>query len=747
MMIIVALLLPMILLFVFSNRHYNQALQDALVEGHMQSLHAFRDTLDSLLTNVVAIRDDLMVDANDELHDSYTPAEYANAIKLQERLNRYSVLCPRITELLLHTSGDKYLFSTTSSFTRSTIQKRYSLSQETISTIMDNGFKIPRILLSHDNYYMRDCFLFMFSFEAHDVERTLIMEVYVSELENMSRLSDLPKDNSLLLFGQDGTHLISIFETPDYADISPDQIAGEMLQNTGKDYSRTEVQGRDCYISSCQSNILGLQLVQISSTETIITTAVNQRNTSSLLFGIVLMFTMLLVLPISRIIHSPITKLMDHVHDGGSTTTVHRTIQPLYSEADYIIAYMEGIRKQNRDLSNRLRKLHNDWDQTLFSRLLLGEIHSWDDFAAVWNGNAPDPQTISYCIFSVLPHEKLLSSADIAMIGSELTREDKYHCITMYQPEGNYILGLLISRRSGDNDAGEVIQAKLQSIQAQLKQTFTIGVGGAYTDTSFSQQSMVEAVCACESVESDDAQATVCQFSLDSNDRYYEDLLSLFSTRSDFQGIDTGDLLLWLDRVSGYLSQKGCDIAHAKYLGFKMLFYLNEYVSRCTNEDSANLYPYVIRLISYSDAGEIDQYLRSCSSVLLRKIDLSLSEQRSVLNCEMLLYIEQHTSDADFSLTAMADHFSMSLPILGKYFKDKNGMSIMSFMTSKRIETACDLLANSDLSVKDIGIAVGYVNDSSFIRRFKSVMGISPGQYRSAPDQYRIPPANMDFND
>ena len=47
--------------------------------------------------------------------------------------------------------------------------------------------------------------------------------------------------------------------------------------------------------------------------------------------------------------------------------------------------------------------------------------------------------------------------------------------------------------------------------------------------------------------------------------------------------------------------------------------------------------------------------------------------------------------------------------------------------------------SHTTMSVKDISIVIGYYNDSSFIRRFSSIMSVSPGQYRKAPNKYKIP--------
>ena len=45
-------------------------------------------------------------------------------------------------------------------------------------------------------------------------------------------------------------------------------------------------------------------------------------------------------------------------------------------------------------------------------------------------------------------------------------------------------------------------------------------------------------------------------------------------------------------------------------------------------------------------------------------------------------------------------------------------------------EKAKELLINTGMSIHEISIAVGYVNTSSFRRKFKQEVGITPSQFR-----------------
>lgn len=47
-----------------------------------------------------------------------------------------------------------------------------------------------------------------------------------------------------------------------------------------------------------------------------------------------------------------------------------------------------------------------------------------------------------------------------------------------------------------------------------------------------------------------------------------------------------------------------------------------------------------------------------------------------------------------------------------------------------KLNKAIELLSSTDLKIRDISDAIGYENDTHFIRTFKKVYGISPNQYR-----------------
>lgn len=57
-------------------------------------------------------------------------------------------------------------------------------------------------------------------------------------------------------------------------------------------------------------------------------------------------------------------------------------------------------------------------------------------------------------------------------------------------------------------------------------------------------------------------------------------------------------------------------------------------------------------------------------------------------------------------------------------------MSIGEYLKNLRMQKAGELLETTSLSVKEVGAAVGMLDQSHFVRAFKKSYGLTPSQYR-----------------
>ena len=96
--------------------------------------------------------------------------------------------------------------------------------------------------------------------------------------------------------------------------------------------------------------------------------------------------------------------------------------------------------------------------------------------------------------------------------------------------------------------------------------------------------------------------------------------------------------------------------------------------------------------------------------------------------------IESNYSQADFSIATLADTFHVSIAYMSYLVKVELGENFSDYLWKLRLAKAKLLLKNTDKSIDEISIAIGYQNASSFRRKFKQETNLSPSQFRTITD-------------
>lgn len=93
-------------------------------------------------------------------------------------------------------------------------------------------------------------------------------------------------------------------------------------------------------------------------------------------------------------------------------------------------------------------------------------------------------------------------------------------------------------------------------------------------------------------------------------------------------------------------------------------------------------------------------------------------------------YIEANHK-RDISLEETAEEIHLNPSYLSHSFKKETGVTFLQYLNNLRIEKACELLSESDMTVEDIAFKVGYNSSSYFHKIFRTSMNITPKQYRT----------------
>jgi AraC family transcriptional regulator len=87
--------------------------------------------------------------------------------------------------------------------------------------------------------------------------------------------------------------------------------------------------------------------------------------------------------------------------------------------------------------------------------------------------------------------------------------------------------------------------------------------------------------------------------------------------------------------------------------------------------------------------------------------------------------------DENISLEEMAAVAYMSRYHFNRTFRQVTGLPPCRFLTKLRVEAATQMLLNTDNSVTEICLEVGYTSLGTFVRRFSDLLGISPMRLRA----------------
>lgn len=94
-------------------------------------------------------------------------------------------------------------------------------------------------------------------------------------------------------------------------------------------------------------------------------------------------------------------------------------------------------------------------------------------------------------------------------------------------------------------------------------------------------------------------------------------------------------------------------------------------------------------------------------------------------------FIQTNYSD-NVQISDIAYDLGLSRNYFCRIFKKKMGLSPQDYLISYRLTVAATLLAEQNLSQKEIALQVGYPDVYAFSRMFKRKYGISPGSYAAA---------------
>ena len=165
----------------------------------------------------------------------------------------------------------------------------------------------------------------------------------------------------------------------------------------------------------------------------------------------------------------------------------------------------------------------------------------------------------------------------------------------------------------------------------------------------------------------------------------------------------------------------------------RLLGVVNQMTAEITSGGDAGFLSELGAFQKIMDAPAAEQLSATFRSVVLGLCDYYSGIQTALGASRVLRivdYIDRHYADPDLSIDTLSGIFKISPSYLSRIFKREKGIGVLPYLQNKRVAQARALLGTTDLKIREIALQVGFLNDQTFTRTFKTVTGTTPSEYR-----------------
>lgn len=428
-----------------------------------------------------------------------------------------------------------------------------------------------------------------------------------------------------------------------------------------------------------------------------------------------------------RMNYSPIRKLKEKASLLGnfhSKSSQENSLETISTTLDY-------LSNQNLYLTDKLKNSAAAIKSGRIYHLLTGHYRSREDFNMDTEDLNMGYINNRFFVAMVQVHGYVEDYDSLALCIQKFLSQTM-ECFYTFTPEPDKII--FIQGIEENFLIEDQVESVLQKLRTEIRQKFsldiTIGVGNSYSGTLSIPRSYLEAKSALDYrfVKGNGTVILYQTLQQQEHNTVSYPKHALEQLRNALDRRDRHKIHEWVCILADNMENKNLPLFAAKGICFDIIRIFME-----TATPLQTLLPNGIDTSDLMNMETVDDVIG-----LIQRLDWNVAEipkDTEKENSDILLdnlkqYIRDNCLRCEFSIQETAEHFHMLLPNLSQFFKEKTGGNILDYSTQIRMQKAKELLANSELTLKDISQQVGYYNVSSFIRRFKQIEGMTPGDYR-----------------
>ena len=453
--------------------------------------------------------------------------------------------------------------------------------------------------------------------------------------------------------------------------------------------------------------------------------------------GTQLLITVLIALLILIIVILAIwTAFYNYKPIGDLVTHITGAEPPSWREPDELSLIRSAFDEQTSEherLTNHLLELQPVVAQQLVRRLISGKITSRESFLQLTR-NADAPFTRPYNAAFCIPIPKAEQHADLVL--QRITRFQPARCTVCWGDllTDNVLCMIVNFACEGEESPADASLRLAQQLSDQLSEglplAVRVGVGRACEDPLLLPESFAEARTAIQLAP----RGSKCVFLYDPQPDRNAETSTLSETPALnllTEGIRRGEKSVALsafDDVMRFILNTTESFAYFRFCSAEML---TQVVHLARSLHLPVEQRRISSLIDYRSQAEFSRNVIPFIEELCTRQQENIQREDSLLNQRVLDFILDAYKRPDLSIQLVSDELDIPRAQITVLLRESVGQNFVQYVSYLRMNEFKRLLTETDKTIKDCVMEIGYCDVPNFLRKFKSIEGMTPGQYRA----------------
>lgn len=435
--------------------------------------------------------------------------------------------------------------------------------------------------------------------------------------------------------------------------------------------------------------------------------------------------------------YRPIRKL----HSLVSSHLAHTIKKTDADEFENISSAVSSAIALNRSLNGQLDYHRLLLKQNVLIRLLRGEANGKEDLSALIQSSEIKLAGPRFVVLTVHGSEKdeaecALPAALLDFVSLRFSVQGKAYAVELGAKHSLVIVANVEEQEEAQQIAEQLLHFSHDNISGEV----FVGVGKCYEEMGKINHSYIEACAAVEYVSSMNAGGRDARPAI----MFFRDAATLsetyWQTSEDEMkltySLKQGDRVLACEALEQMLSDIRNRTIHRDFFHYRIvdqvIRVVNDMLPGELQESNAltEVAQTVHHVLEYASRDEFVAHMKKLVELVCDHVQGVNDQRENGLISHVLLFMQENYKDANLSLDSLSDRFGYSKYYWSRFFKERIGCHFSAYLWNLRSNEVKKQLASGDKMLKDIVQEVGYVDLTSFSRKFKNEEGITPSQYR-----------------